>query len=144
MEEVADLLEGGPDSAGGRIELTTGEVWPEFALEEEWTRKPDDLDGDDADRWLAIWARGSGAAYRDMVDFAETCTDARLAGMVEVALDGRGAFGGSRMCCSTGSKTVKSGSSSSTTDAAAARVPGSQVPGYRATFRPLEWSASDA
>src|SRR5437870_11112961 len=30
--EVADLLEGGSDSAGGRIDLATGEVWPAFAF----------------------------------------------------------------------------------------------------------------
>ncbi|MDP9250617.1 MAG: hypothetical protein M3O78_04530, partial [Chloroflexota bacterium] len=28
LEEVAMILEGDPDQGGGRIELTTGEVWP--------------------------------------------------------------------------------------------------------------------
>lgn len=92
LEEVAELLEGGPDSPGGRIDVTTGEVWPEFAFEEDWTGKPDDLDSDDPERWLGVWRVGSGAGYRDMVDFAQTRKDPRLVGMLDVALDGAGAF----------------------------------------------------
>ena len=32
LEQLADLIDGGPESAGGRLDLTTGEVWPEFAF----------------------------------------------------------------------------------------------------------------
>jgi hypothetical protein len=138
LEEVADLLEGGPDSAGGRIDLTTGEVWPEFALEEEWTGKPEDLDADDADRWLAIWPSGSGAAYRDMVDFVETRTDAQLAGMLEVALDGRGAFRRFKNVLFDWPEDCQEWfvlSDDRRRGRARAWLAGA---GYRATFRPLE------
>jgi len=90
LEELADLLEGGPESAGGRIDLTTGEVWPEFALEDGWDGDPDDLD--DEDRWHHVWPTGSRDAYQDMVDFTATRTNPRLVEHLQIALDGRGAF----------------------------------------------------
>lgn len=93
LEELASLLDAGPDSTGGRIDLTTGIVWPDSVLDDDWTGKPEDLDVDDSDRWLAVWPEGSRAAYRDMADFAASRTDSRLAAHLDVALDGRGAFG---------------------------------------------------
>ncbi|HEV7205896.1 MAG TPA: UPF0158 family protein [Jatrophihabitans sp.] len=93
LEELASLLDAGPDSTGGRIDLTTGIVWPDALLDDDWTGKPDDLDVDDPDRWLAVWPEGSRAAYRDMIDFAASRTDSRLAAQLDRALDGRGAFG---------------------------------------------------
>ena len=33
LEELAMILEGGPAAGGGRIDLATGEVWPQAALE---------------------------------------------------------------------------------------------------------------
>jgi hypothetical protein len=33
LEELAGILEGDPLNAGGRIDLTTGEVWPQAAIE---------------------------------------------------------------------------------------------------------------
>lgn len=88
LEELADLLDAGPDSAGGRIDLTTGEVWPEFAFEEGWDGDPEDLD--DEDRWLSVWP--PRAAYEDMADFTAARTNPRLVEHLEIALDGRGAF----------------------------------------------------
>jgi hypothetical protein len=95
LEQLADLLEAGQDSAGGRIDLAAGEVWPEAAFEEDWTDELDDRDAadDEGERWLAVWPLGSRAAYRDMADFAATRTDAGLVARLQVALDGRGAFG---------------------------------------------------
>jgi hypothetical protein len=93
LEELASLLDAGQESTGGRIDLTTGIAWPDSLLDDDWTGKPDDLDVDDPDRWLAVWPEGSRAAYRDMADFAASRTDSRLAAQLDIALDGRGAFG---------------------------------------------------
>jgi hypothetical protein len=38
LELLADLIDAGPDSAGGRLDLTTGEVWPEFAFQDNIDR----------------------------------------------------------------------------------------------------------
>jgi Uncharacterised protein family (UPF0158) len=89
LERLADLIDGGPDSAGGRLDLTNGEVWPEFVFEDSF----DEDDGEDAaDRWLPVWPTGSRRAYDDMVDFAATRPDQRLRERLDRALDGRGAF----------------------------------------------------
>jgi hypothetical protein len=93
LEQLADLLHAGPDAGPGRLDLVTGEAWPEAAFEDEWTDGPEDEPDDDGERWLAVWPLGSRAAYRDMADFAATRTDAGLVGRMQIALDGRGAFG---------------------------------------------------
>jgi hypothetical protein len=90
LDELALLLDaGGPGAAGGRIDLITGEVWPASALEEAWPGTGEELD--DEGRWLGVWPQGSGAGYRDMVEFAAGRSD-RLRALLEVALGGRGAF----------------------------------------------------
>lgn len=87
LEELVMLLDAGGEYAlGGRIDLRTGEVWPEMEDSSEL-----DVDPDDETRWLAVWPLGSGAAYTDMVDWAATRTG-RLRDQLDVALDGRGAF----------------------------------------------------
>jgi Uncharacterised protein family (UPF0158) len=90
LEQLADLIDGGPDSTGGRLDLTNGEVWPEFVFEDS---PDDDADNDDdPDRWLYVWPVGSRCAYNDMVDFTATRTDHRLRNRLDSALEGRGAF----------------------------------------------------
>ena len=78
----------GPESAGGRLDLTTGEVWPEFAFEDTFEEEEEDA----PDRWLHVLPKGSRRAYDDMVDFTATRTDQRLRERLDHALDGRGAF----------------------------------------------------
>ena len=90
LDQLADLLDGGPDSAGGRLDLTTGEVLPEFAFED--TFDEEDVEDDAPDRWLHVWPTGSRRAYNDMVDFIATRTDQQLREQLDLALDGRGAF----------------------------------------------------
>ena len=55
LEEVADILEGGPFQGGGRIDLTKGEVWPQPALDyaEEIGEdlEEDDAEDNDTRRW---------------------------------------------------------------------------------------------
>jgi Uncharacterised protein family (UPF0158) len=89
LEQLADVIDGGSDSAGGRLDLTTGEVWPEFAFEDSFD---EDQDEDDPDRWLHVWPTGSRRAYNDMVDFTGTRGSRALAARLDRALEGRGAF----------------------------------------------------
>jgi hypothetical protein len=39
LEELAGILEGDPLSVGGRIDIRTGEVWPQAAI--EYARRPE-------------------------------------------------------------------------------------------------------
>ena len=91
LEELSMLLDaGGEYATGGRIHLHTGQVWPETVLDDDgWTGSEDELD--DEGRWLGVWPLGSGAAYRDMSEFAASRTG-RLRDQLGVALNGRGAF----------------------------------------------------
>lgn len=91
LAELGMLLDaGGEFAAVGRIDLRTGQVWPDSVLDDGgWDGAEDELDDDE--RWLAVWPLGSGAAYGDMADFAATRTR-RLREKLDVALDGRGAF----------------------------------------------------
>lgn len=99
LEQLADLIDDRSDSAGGRLDLTNGEVWPEIAFEDSFEDSFDDdadadedEDEDDADRWLPIWPTGSRRAYNDMIDFTATRTDQRLRERLDLVLGGRGAF----------------------------------------------------
>jgi hypothetical protein len=67
LEELAGVLEGDPLSAGGRVDLATGEVWPRAAIDYAVEVGEEDQDsGDDLERWLAVWGEGSREGYRDM------------------------------------------------------------------------------
>lgn len=92
LDELADALEGDPEYNGGHLDLRSGEIWPKSVADGDGWDDPLDLDLDDSERWLSVWPQGSRDGYQDMVQFAETCTDAVLCGKLDVALDGRGAF----------------------------------------------------
>ncbi|HVX20132.1 MAG TPA: hypothetical protein VHB02_02155 [Acidimicrobiales bacterium] len=53
LEELAGILEGDPVYGGGRIDLRTGEVWPQAAIDYVRETGEDDPDDEDPDRWLA-------------------------------------------------------------------------------------------
>ncbi|HEY3015222.1 MAG TPA: UPF0158 family protein [Nocardioides sp.] len=90
LEELSMVLEGDPVQGGGRIDLATGQVWPEFALDDaEETGEEED---DDPDRWLWVHCEGSRDGYRDMVWFIEELDDPTLADRLARAISGRGAF----------------------------------------------------
>lgn len=83
LEQIADLLEAKPEDGPGRLDLTNGEAWPEFAFDND-----DNLDHDeDDDRWLVIWPEGSREGYRDMQLFAQTRDDPALCRELLDALD---------------------------------------------------------
>jgi hypothetical protein len=88
LEQLTLVLE---DSEGGRLDLQTGEAWPEYTFDYATTgMEPTDED-EDEDRWLYIDG-GSRDGYLDMQEFIRTRVDGRLAERLEQAIQGRGAF----------------------------------------------------
>jgi hypothetical protein len=89
LEELASVLEGDPVRGGGRIDLTTGEIWHVSPYDD-----PVDLDAEELDdpaRWL--WAEAdSHEGWRDMAEFAASVADRAFAERLERAIQGRGAF----------------------------------------------------
>lgn len=94
LEELASVLEGDPANGGGRIDLLTGEVWPQSVFDYvEETGDDDDLEDDEDDeRWLWVHCEGSRAGYRDMELFIDTVADGPVAGRLARSIQGRGAF----------------------------------------------------
>ncbi len=90
LEELAMILAGDPVHGGGRIDLTTGEVWPRSAL--DYTEEIGEEEDDDPDRWLGVECEGSRNAYQDMVWFIEELDDPNLVDRLSRAISGRGAF----------------------------------------------------
>ena len=92
LEELAGVLEGDPLTGGGRIDLHTGEVWPQAAIEYAEEVGEEDPDDEDEERWLHVSCEGSRAGYRDMEIFIDNLNDDRLADRLARAIRGRGAF----------------------------------------------------
>jgi hypothetical protein len=93
LDELADILEGDPLNAGGRIDLTTGEVWAQAAIEYALeTGEEDEDSADDPERWLAVHNEGSREGYRDMESFIASVEDPGRAERLARAIAGRGAF----------------------------------------------------
>jgi hypothetical protein len=94
LEELSALLEGDPTGEGGYIDVETGEVWPQAAIEysQETGGEGPDEDELDSDRWLAVSNEGSREGYRDMEAFVGTVTDPDRADRLSIAISGRGAF----------------------------------------------------
>jgi Uncharacterised protein family (UPF0158) len=86
LEELASLLEGDPVYGGGRIDLKTGDCWPESP---DYTE--DDLD-EEGDHWLYVECVGSRQGYRDMERFIATVEDPALVDRLDIAIRGSGAF----------------------------------------------------
>lgn len=90
LEELSMILEGDPVQGSGRIDLSTGEVWPQAAI--EYAQEVDEEGADDPDRWLWVDCPGSRSAYQDMVWFIDELDDPALADRLARAISGRGAF----------------------------------------------------
>lgn len=90
LEELSMILEGDPVQGGGRIDLATGQVWPQSAL--DYAEESGGAEDDDPERWLWVNSEGSRSAYQDMVWFIEGVDDPRLADRLARAISGRGAF----------------------------------------------------
>jgi hypothetical protein len=93
LDELAAIREGDPLNAGGRIDLTTGEVWSQAAIDYAVETGEEDEDtADDPERWLLVDNEGSGEAYRDMEFFIASVEDPGRAERLAGAIEGRGAF----------------------------------------------------
>jgi hypothetical protein len=93
LDELAGILEGDPMYGGGRVDLATGEVWPEPAV--DYAREigqEDEDESDDPDKWLWVHGEGSRDGYRDMERFIGTVRDPGRADRLEIAISGQGAF----------------------------------------------------
>jgi Uncharacterised protein family (UPF0158) len=93
LDQLAGILEGDPMYGGGRVDLATGEVWPEPAI--DYAREigqEDEDESDDPDKWLWVHCEGSRDGYRDMELFIGTVRDPGRADRLEIAVSGRGAF----------------------------------------------------
>ena len=73
LEMLSEILEGDPLTAGGALDLHTGEVWPrsavEYARDDGADVEAPDFDDTDRFRWVDGESRDG---YRDMVDFIDT------------------------------------------------------------------------
>jgi hypothetical protein len=93
LEELDGILEGDPLSVGGRIDIRTGEVWSQAAIEYAVeTGEGDEESADDPERWLVVYGEGSREGYRDMELFIASVEDPGRAERLAVAIRGRGAF----------------------------------------------------
>jgi len=93
LEELGGILEGDPLSVGGRIDIRTGEVWHQAAIEYVLeTGEEDEDSADNPERWLAVHGEGSREGYRDMELFIASVEDPGRAERLAIAIRGRGAF----------------------------------------------------
>jgi hypothetical protein len=92
LEELAGIREGDPMYGGGRIDLRTGEVWHRAAIEYAQEIGDEDEDESDEERWLWVHCEGSHEGYRDMELFIGTVANAERADLLDIAIQGRGAF----------------------------------------------------
>lgn len=92
LEELAMILEGDPVQGGGRIDLVTGEVWPQAALDYAQEIGEETEEDDESDRWLWVNSEGSRDGYRDMEWFIEQLDDPGVTDRLMIAIEGRGAF----------------------------------------------------
>jgi hypothetical protein len=93
LEELAGVLEGDALTAGGRIDIRTGEVWPQAAIEYALETGEEDEDAaDDPARWLLVHGEGSREGYQDMELFIASVEQPDRAERLTIAINGRGAF----------------------------------------------------
>jgi hypothetical protein len=92
LEELSTVLEGDPVYGGGYIELSTGQVWTQSAIDDGVLDDDEQESFDDQENWLFVNCTGSRDGYRDMAAFIETVADEQRADRLAIAIEGRGAF----------------------------------------------------
>ena len=91
LNELATHLDTVSDYGEGWVlELATGSFWPSDPVMMSGEEEPEGFD--DPDRFTPVIGWGSSVGYGDMRDFITTVTDERLAELLWVAIDGKGAF----------------------------------------------------
>ena len=94
LDMLSAELEGDLDlSTGGYIDLRTGEVWNDGAVDPMLVGEDVAIDVDEEpDRWLRFERIGSRDGWRDMAAFVEQQRDEALRERLERAIEGKGAF----------------------------------------------------
>ncbi|MFP4038026.1 MAG: UPF0158 family protein [Desulfobacteraceae bacterium] len=93
LDELCQAMEDASYENEYYLDLETGEILflSDYIDEEETDRLRKGLD-EDPDRYEQVPSVDSREGYKDMEDFIETVEDEHLAELLEVAIDGRGAF----------------------------------------------------
>jgi hypothetical protein len=91
LDALSRFLEGDPVEAGGRLDLKTGEVWPQDLGLLDSVLPSEEAEPEEG-RWLAVERQGSRDGHGDMELFIEHLDDPRLAELLTVAIQGKGAF----------------------------------------------------
>jgi hypothetical protein len=92
LDELSWILEGDGSSGDGRLDLLTGQVWPEAAIDYAEETGEELPDRDDSDRWLFVSCEGSREGYRDMEYFIAGLHRSDRAELLSVAIERAGAF----------------------------------------------------
>jgi len=97
LEELGSVREGDPIHGGGRVDLATGQIWPQPLYEDFHADESDEEEEEEEDeaagtRWLWVDPVGSCSGYRDMQLFIATVVDEHLAELLSMAISGKGAF----------------------------------------------------
>ena len=93
LDELCSAMEDTSYENEYYLDLKTGEIlFLSEYMDDEETRKLRDQIEEDFDRYERIPRAESHEGYEDMEDFIATVKDAHLAELLEVAINGRGAF----------------------------------------------------
>ena len=128
LEELAGILEGGPLSVGGRIDIRTGEVWPQAAIEYALETGEEDEETADPERWLAVHGEGSREGYRDMELFIASVEDPAAPSAWPSRSKAAARFAASRTSLPAGPASLSDRTHSPRSASAAARDHGSRRP----------------
>jgi hypothetical protein len=93
LDELCEAMENGSFENEYFLDLETGEILfvSEHMDDEETEKLRDRIEGE-FERYEQIPKVESHEGYRDMVDFITALDDEHLAGLLEVAINGKGAF----------------------------------------------------
>ncbi len=93
LDELCSAMEDSSYEDEYYLDLETGEILliSDYVDLEEIGKLKDQID-EDSDRYERIPKAESHEGYEDMVDFIATVKDERLAELLEVAINGKGAF----------------------------------------------------
>jgi hypothetical protein len=93
LDELCQAMEDGSYERDYYLDLDNGEILflSEYTDDEETAKLKDEIEGN-PDRYELIPKADSDEGYKDMLDFMATVTDEHLAELLEVAINGRGAF----------------------------------------------------
>jgi hypothetical protein len=93
LDELCSAMEDSSYEHEYYLDLETGEIlFISDYMDDEETGKLKDQIGEDSDRYERIPKAESHEGYEDMVDFIAMVKDERLVELLEVAINGKGAF----------------------------------------------------